>query len=149
MSLRNINRDQAAQSLCDFVLGMDIKLAELKEWRPEDEDDQVNISEEFSFIHVLGVPSFDFARWAVVRAGWVSPLKESDLQKRINEKAKKISSYQAAVQKMWLLVIADATKPSSQIKAKPDFTVDSIASPFQRTFFYRYPDSYMELCVGN
>lgn len=148
MSLRTINRDKAARAICDFVLALGITTSEHIDWRPENcEDPQIQLPEQIAFVHALGVPSFDMAHWAVARAGWVAPLREAPLQQRINEKAKRISAYQNAIPINWLLVVADAMKPSSLIEVKPDFATNNLQSPFDRTFFYRHPDDFIELCV--
>ena len=148
MSLRDINRDKAAQVICDFVLALGITASERIDWRPEDyEDQQIQLPEQLAFVHALGVPSFDMAHWAVARAGWVAPLREASLQQRINEKAKRIAAYQNAIQTNWLLVVADAMKPSSLIEPNSDLATNNLQSPFDRTFFYRHPDRFIELCV--
>lgn len=147
VSLRDINRDKTAQALCDFVLELDLAASEYKDWRPESfEEQQSQLPDEIAFVHALGVPSFDMAHWSVPRAGWVAPLREEPLQQRINEKAKRIASYQKAAGSNWLLIVAGARKPSSLIEIKSDFSSGNLKSPFDRTFFYQYPDGFIELC---
>lgn len=143
--LRGLNRDKTAQTLCDYVLSLNLSLWQRVDWRPEDFDSAV--PDEISFIHALGVPSFDMAHWGVARAGWVAPLKHGQLQERIDEKAKRLSKYQDSVAENWLLVVADAMKPSSLIQAQSDFDACVVQSPFDRTFFYRHPDSFLELGI--
>ena len=147
MSLRDINRDKTAQALRDFVLELNLAPSEYKDWHPESiEGQQARLPDEIAFVHALGVPSFDMAHWSVARAGWVAPLREELLQQRINEKAKRIKSYQNTIDSNWLLIVADAMKPSSLIEIKPDFSSSNLTSPFDRTFFYRHPDDFIELC---
>ena len=148
ISLRDVNRDKAAQAICDFLLGLGLTAFERIDWRPEDSyDRQIQLPEQIAFVHALGVPSFDRAHWAVARTGWVAPRRKAPLQQRINEKAKRIVAYQNAIQTNWLLIVADAMKPSSLIEANSDFAANNIQSPFDRTFFYRHPDGFIELCV--
>lgn len=99
LSLRNINRDKAAHALCNFVLGLDITVSERIDWRPEDEE-QAQLPEEFSFVHVLGVPEYDFAHWAVARAGWVSPLKQGEpsIANQCESKANRVVSERGSYQ---------------------------------------------------
>jgi len=150
MSLRDINRDNTAQAICDFVLTLNIAVSEHIDWRPEDcQNQQIQLPEQIAFIHALGIPSFDMAHWGVARVGWVASLEEAPLQQRINEKAKRIAAYRSVTPTNWLLVVADAMKPSSLIKAKSDFSANNLQSPFDRTFFYRHPDDFIELCVGS
>lgn len=148
MSLREINRDRTAQALCNFLLQLNLEVSERRVWCPDDMDEQLSeLPEEISFVQALGVPSYDMAHWAVARAGWVAPLNVAPLQQRITEKAKRIESYRNAVNTNWLLIVADAMKPSSFIEIKSDFAEEGLQSPFDRTFFYRHPDGFVELCL--
>jgi hypothetical protein len=143
VSLRNLNRDKTAEALCNFVLDLNLSLWQRVDWRPEELDGP--LPDEISFIHALGVPSYDMAHWGIARAGWVAPLVPSPVQQRVNEKAKRLPKYQDVISENWLLLVADAMWPSSLIEAKPDFDAQAIVSPFCRTFFYRHPDSFLEL----
>lgn len=141
--LRSLSRDETAQMLCDYVLGLNLCLWQRVDWRPEEEDGP--LPDEISFVHALGIPNFDMAHWGVARAGWVAPLIAAPLQERIDAKAKRLSKYQDAIAENWLLIVADAMKPSSLIEAKADFDAKAVLSPFNRTFFYRHPDGFLEL----
>jgi len=144
--LRHLERDKTSQMLCDHVRGMNLSLWQRVDWRPEECDSP--LPDEISFVHALGVPSFDMAHWGVARAGWVAPLRLVQLQERIDAKANRLPTYQDVIAENWLLVIADAMKPSSLIEAKPDFDAQAVLSPFSRTFFYRHPSSFLELNVA-
>jgi hypothetical protein len=143
LNLRNLNRDKTAEALCHFVLGLNLSLWQRVDRRPEELNGP--LPDEISLIHALGVPTFDMAHWGVARAGWVAPLVLSPVQQRIDEKAKRISKYQETISENWLLIVADAMRPSSLIEAKPGFDAQAIVSPFGRTFFCRHPDSFLEL----
>jgi len=142
-SLRGLNRDKSAQMLSDYVRGLNLSPGVHINARPEELDG--SLPDEISFVHALGVPSFDMAHWSVARAGWVAPLTLATLQERIDAKAKRLSRYKDAIAANWLLIVADARRPSSQIEAKSDFNAQAVLSPFKRTFFYRYPDRFLEL----
>ncbi len=142
-NLRGLNRDAAALALCDYVLSLNLSLWQRVDWKPEELDSP--LPHEISFVHALGVPSFDMAHWGVARGGWVAPLAPDLLQERIDAKAKRLPKYQGAVPENWLLIVADAMKPSSLIEAKPDFDTSSVRSPFARTFLYVRPNKVLEL----
>lgn len=144
-NLRDIDRDTTAQILCDYILSL--KLAPSQVINFKSEDDNSPLPDEISFVHACGVPSLDMSHWCVARAGWVANLAASKLQDRIDIKAKLLPKYQNSVSENWLVVVADATKPSGQIRANDDFDPRAIQSPFARTFFYRYPESALELGV--
>ncbi len=144
--LRRLDRDKTSQMLCDFVRGMSLSLWQRVDWRPEERDSP--LPDEISFVRALGVPSFDMAHWSVARAGWVAPLTLVPLQERIDAKANRLPAYRDAIAENWLLVVADAMKPSSLIEANPDFGAQAVRSPFSRTFFYRHPDSFQELSAA-
>jgi hypothetical protein len=83
------------------------------------------------------------AHWSVARAGWVAPLKAEPLQARVDEKARRLPTYEVSISENWLVVVANAMNPSQLLEAKPDFQPDKIASPFARTYFYRHPDAFV------
>lgn len=136
--LRNLNRDQTAYELASFIQKLNLAEGQHVDWRPEELDGPLPY--EVSFVHALGVPSFEMAHWGVARAGWVAPLEVTPLQARIDEKSKRLPTYQSTISENWLLIVADATKPSQLIEIKDDFEPQRVSSPFARTFFYRHPD---------
>ena len=137
--LRRLNRDETAKSLATFVQRLNLSEWQRIDWRPEELDDPLPYV--VSFVHALGVPSFEMACWSVARAGWVAPLSASALQARIYKKAKRLPTYRCTVAENWLLIVADTMKPSQLIKAKDNFDPSSVSSPFVRTFFYTHPNN--------
>lgn len=135
--LRNLNRDRTAKELAAFVHGLNLSEWQRVDWVPEELDGR--LPNAISFVHAIGVPSPDMEHWSVARAGWVAPLETISIQARVNEKAKRLPTYQDAMAENWLLIVADATKPSQLIEAKDDFDPRAVSSPFARTFFYRHP----------
>lgn len=136
--LRRLNRDRTAKALAAFVHGLNLSEWQRFDWVSEELDGP--LPNEVSFVHALGVPSFDMAHWSVARAGWVAPLAAISLQARVDEKAKRLPTYQDTMAENWLLIVADAMNPSQLIEAKDDFNPRAVSSPFARTFFYRHPD---------
>lgn len=149
--LSNLNRDKTARILCDFMKKMNLSLWQRGNWRFSElqDDEESPLPEEISFIHALGVPSYDMGHWDVARAGWVASLSPESLQERIEAKAKRLLEYKNIIPENWLLVVADAMKPSSSIEASKEFDHNAVTSPFSRTFFYRYPDGFLELRAPN
>jgi hypothetical protein len=135
--LRALNRDQMARALASFI--QELKLVEWQrvDWRPEEIDGP--LPQEIAFVHALGVPSLELSHWTVVRAGWAAPLTAEAIQARIAEKSARLPKYQETVRENWLVVVADATRPSQLFESDPQFDASSISSPFSRTFFYSYP----------
>jgi hypothetical protein len=84
------------------------------------------------------VPDRRFARWTVARPGLVATLTPKHIQEVIDKKAKKINSYKKKAEEVWLLIVADRTRPSQKFSVMPDFPLSSISSPFARTFYYGY-----------
>jgi len=136
--LRNLNRDRTADELASFVRNLNLIEWQRFYWRPEDFESP--LLEDISFVHALGVPSPEMSHWAVVRAGWAAPLTAGALQARVNEKAMRLSKYRETVRENWLVVIADATKPSGLFDARSRVEAGGVSSPFSRTFFYAHPD---------
>lgn len=136
--LRNLRRDHTANELAAFIRNLDLRERQRVDWRPEEGD--APLPEEISFVHALGVQSFDMAHWAVARAGWAAPLTLEALQSRIDQKAPRLIKYQDTVVENWLIVVADATNPSGLFDTSLQFDASKLSSPFSRTFFYGYPD---------
>jgi len=141
--LSHLNRDGTAELLCEFVRGLNLATWQRVDWRPS--FPRSTLPDEVSFVHVLGVPSFDMVHWGVARAGWVAPLKPELLQRRIDSKAQRIETYQTAVDEVWLLVVADSFRPSSLVRLGSDFDGSVIRSPFARTYIFERPDTVVEL----
>jgi hypothetical protein len=135
--LRGLNRNQTASALASFIQGLNLGEGKRVDWLPERLDGQ--LPNEISFVHALGVPSFQMAHWGVARAGYVAPLGADALQLRIEDKATRLQNYMESVSENWLIIVADSTKPSQMFEAIADFDPATISSPFARTFFYRYP----------
>jgi len=136
--LSKLGRGQTATALANLIQRFNLPELQSIDCFPNETD---LLPYEVSFIHALRVPSFDMARWVVAGAGWVVPLAAAHLQARVDEKAKRLSAYNDAIAENWLLVIADAVRPSQLIAAKDDFDPRGVSSPFDRTFFYRHPDN--------
>lgn len=134
---RKLHRDRTANDLAAFVRNLDLREGQRADWRPEEFDGP--LPEEISFVHAIGVPTFDMAHWAVARAGWAAPLTPEVLQSRLDEKAQRLLKYQDAVEENWLIVVADATKPSGLFDTSSQFDASRLSSPFSRTFFYGHP----------
>lgn len=142
-NLQALHRDQTAYILCECIRSLNLSLWQSVDLRREELKDL--LPDEISFVHALGVPGYDMAHWGVARAGWAAPLTPLQLQERIDAKAKRLPKYEDAITENWLLIVADTTKPSSLVRAGPSLNSHAILSPFARTYFYGYPDSFLEL----
>jgi hypothetical protein len=136
--LRKLNRDRTANDLATFVRTLNLTEWQRVDWRPGDFEGP--LPEEISFVHALGVPGREMAHWTVARAGWAAPVTVGALQMRVDEKAMRLPKYRETVAENWLLVIADATKPSGLFDARSQIETGVVSSPFSRTYFYGYPD---------
>jgi hypothetical protein len=139
--LRRLNRDRLSEALAGFVIKLALEPWQRVDWRPDFVSK--SLPDEVSFLHALGTPSQEMAHWSVARAGWVAPLKAEPLQARVDEKARRLPTYELSISENWLVVVANAMNPSQLLEAKPDFQPDKIASPFARTYFYRHPDAFV------
>jgi hypothetical protein len=108
------------------------------ELRPEDFEGL--LPDEISSLRALGVPTFEMAHWAVLRAGWAARVTVQALQARVDEKRKRLPKYQETVKENWLVIVADATKPSGLFDERSEFDARGISSPFSKTFLYGYPN---------
>lgn len=141
--LGRLNRDKTAKLISDFILEMNLPHEQAASWRSEDYESQ--LPDEISCIHALRVPDNDMEHWGVSGVGWFAPLKVSALQERVDDKAKRLQEYRKAVEENWLIIIADTMSPSAFFEAKSDFDAQAILSPFNRTFYYQFPNRVIEL----
>lgn len=136
--LRKLHRDRTATDLATFVRNLNLTEWQRVDWRPEDLEGP--LAEEISFVHALGVPRHEMAHWTVARAGWAASLTVGTLQTRVDEKAIRLLKYRETVAENWLIIIADATKPSGLFDTRSQIEAGVVSSPFSRTYFYGYPD---------
>jgi hypothetical protein len=137
-------RKQIAELIADKIQDMVYgNSSEVVDWRPDVLDNGAQLlSEAVAFIHICRVPVKRFAHWTVMRPGIVANLTPNDLQDRINLKARKLKSYRKnkSIQEIWLLMVADRMRPSQRLHRRSDFPLESLSSPFAKTFYYCYAD---------
>lgn len=139
ITLHKKKGDQIAKLIAHQIQSMSLQNSQIGNWRSSEDENEGNLlSESVVLIHACGVPEQRFARWSVARAGLVATLACKHLQEAIDKKAKKISAYKKYAEEIWLLIVADRTRPSGKFSVTPDFPLDSISSPFTRTFYYGY-----------
>ncbi len=130
--------EMIAHKIQDMVSGSSSKVVE---WKPDVLDKEAKLlSETVAFIHIYRVPEERFARWTVMRAGLVVKLTPKHLQDRINIKSQKLKSYREDKNfgEIWLLLVADRTRPSQKFERRSDSSFNSLSSPFDKTFYYCY-----------
>jgi hypothetical protein len=131
--------DQIAKLIADQIQSMSRQDSEGAVWRSRENEKEENaLSEWVIFISTWKVPELRFARWSPNSAGLVSTLTPARLQEEIDKKASRISVYKKRAEDIWLLIVADRTRPSQKFSVMPNFPLDSISSPFAKTFYYGY-----------
>ncbi len=73
--------------------------------------------------------------WSVPMSGYLRPDFVDDLQARITAKARRHKSYRRAIERCWLLVVANGFAPSSLFDPSGPALSHVYESPFERTFF--------------
>jgi len=142
---------QIAKLIASQIQSMSLKNSQVVNWRPSDDKNEKHpLSESVVLIHALGVPELRFARWTVARAGFVVTLAPRHLQAVIDKKANKINDYKKYAEEIWLLTVADRTRPSQNLSVAPDFPLESVSSPFTKTYYYGYAaEEVIDLTNGN
>ena len=131
--------DQIAELIAHQIQSMSLQNSQAVAWRSsEDENEERSLSESVAIIHTSRVPELRFARWTVARPGLVATLTLKHLQEVIDKKAEKIGAYKKYAEEIWLLIVADRTRPSQKFSVAPDLPLDSVSSPFTKTFYYCY-----------
>lgn len=134
-------RKQIAELIADKIRDMAAGNSLEVNWKPVVGDNGAPLlSEAVAFIHIRRVPEKRFARWSVARAGHVANLTLKHLQDQINLKARKLKSYRknTNIKEIWLLMVADRTRPSQMLHRRPDLPLESLSSPFSKTLYYCY-----------
>ena len=132
------NRDQISELIAHQIQIMNLPNSQKAQWRSSEDEYGHPLSESVTYIHSYRVPERRFARWTVARAGLVTTLTPKHIQEEIGKKAKKLDAYKKHAEEIWLLIVADRTRPSQQFSDAPDFPLDSVSSPFTKTFYYDY-----------
>jgi hypothetical protein len=131
--------DQIAELIAHQIQTMSLQNSQAVAWRSsEDENEERSLSESVAIIQTYRVPELRFARWTVAGPGLVATLTPKHLQEVIDKKAKKINGYKKVAEEIWLLIVVDRTRSSQKISVMPDFPLNSISSPFAKTFYYDY-----------
>ena len=108
--------DQIAELIAHQIQSMSLKNSQAVAWRSsEDENDERSLSESVAIIRTYKVPDLRFARWTVARPGLVATLTRKHLQEVIDKKAEKINAYKKRAEEIWLLIVADRTRPSQKL----------------------------------
>jgi len=128
--------DQIAELIAHQIQSMSPQNSQAVAWRSSEAEIEHPLSESVFLIQTQGVPELRFARWTVARPGLVAPLTPKRLQEAIDKKATKINAYKKHAEEIWLLIVADRTLPSQMFSVAPDFPLDSVSSPFAKTFYY-------------
>ncbi len=132
--------DQVADQIANEIEKSNLQDSQKFRWSSREAETDHPLSESVFLIHAQGVPERRFARWTVARPGLVAALPPKHLQDVIDKKAKKINEYKTIAEEIWLLIVADRARPSQMFSVTPDFPLDSISSPFTRTFLCSHVD---------
>lgn len=124
-----------AHLIADQVINMSRPDSGANEWRSCGDEEGNPLSEWVSLISVCRAPAH-LARWTAEGAGVIASLNASRIQKEIDKKAFKLDAYKKWAREIWLLMVADRTRPSQLFSLTPDFNVESISSPFAKTFYF-------------
>lgn len=131
------NRDRVAELLAYQIIDMTLQNPYCAEWRPGTFAVEDNLlCESVDFIHVSQVLDEQFARWTTPNVGLVATLTPEHLLRAVNKKKGKINNYKLRVSEIWLVMVADRELPSQKFQCPPNFSVVSLSSPFDRTFYY-------------
>jgi hypothetical protein len=136
VALDKKNGDRIAELIARQIQSMSLQNSHAAAWRSsEDENDEHPLSGSVDIIHTSRVPE-RLALWTVARPGLVANLTPKRLQEEIDKKASKITAYKNRAAEIWLLIVVDRTRSSQKFCAAPDFPLNSISSPFAKTFYY-------------
>jgi hypothetical protein len=130
---------QIAELIANKV--QDMVSEKVDRWSAATDDGSQLLIEAVSRIFIRKVREKGFAHWKVMRPGIVANLTLEHLQDRINLKAQKLKSYRRNqhIEEIWLLMVADRTRPSQMLQRRLDLPLESLSSRFDKTFYYSFP----------
>lgn len=134
--VQQIRRDQTAETLAEFVLGLPLRPGDYRSLKPYSADPWPAGVPELTFMNVLAMPDRGTGHWTVPKGGWMAPLDAARLQPIINEKAAKLTEYRKAAPEVWLLIATDGLRPSQFFDASTSKGLaGTLASSFDRTYY--------------
>jgi hypothetical protein len=120
----------------------------LQRWRPSKLwlQRRLRLSRTGATLYVTALPreAGRYQRWrcASNSAGWVRQADDL-VSAAIAKKAAKLSVYRKAVDRIALLVVADATRTSGMLRPSGDLRVPN--QGFEAIYFYRHPEAAVQL----
>jgi hypothetical protein len=138
ITLGTTKGDQIADQIANEIQKLNLQNSQKFRWSSSEAETDHPLSESVFLIHAQGVPDLRFAHWTVARPGLAAPLTPKRLQDVIDKKATKINEYKKIAEEIWLLIVADRTRPSRMFFVASDFPLDSVTSPFTKTFYCDY-----------
>jgi hypothetical protein len=99
-----------------------------------------SLPQEVSSLSIRRKEIFTKNLWVSTRASFIPTLTPLDLQKRIQEKEDKVSSYREKCSQVWLLIVANGLEPSTFCKLAPEIEGFRFETDFDRVFFLHYAD---------
>jgi hypothetical protein len=125
-------------------------LADLVEVHLPEQDGEVTIKHphpgwrslprEVSYLSIRRKRILSKNLWVPTRGAFVPTLTPLDLQKRIEEKEDRVTSYRQKCSQVWLLIVANGFEPSTFGELAPEIEDFSFETNFDRVFFLHHAD---------
>ena len=138
-SVRSLRRDETSVQLAEYVRRLNLapyEKSDAYEW-------QGNLPVGIASAHVTGIPQHSMGHWGAAQSGWVEPVTEQLLQQSIDAKATRLVEYRRNNSEVWLAIVVYGMRASGLVEVREDFNPRAVASPFERTYFYRHPDRHV------
>ena len=81
--------------------------------------------------------------WTSVRGAFVPTLTPPRLQKKMQNKEAKVSSYRQQCREVWLLIVARGFEPSTNVDLGSEVEAHEFETTFHRVFFLHHFDEYV------
>ncbi len=98
---------------------------------------------EVSYLSIRSNEIFSTNLWVSTRGAFIPTLTPFDLQKRIEEKEGKITSYRQKCSQVWLLIVANGFESSTFGELAPEIQEFSFETSFDRVFFLHHADEFV------
>ncbi|MGH0033933.1 MAG: hypothetical protein ACQGVK_02780 [Myxococcota bacterium] len=96
-----------------------------------------------SFVVVRGIPGSITPRWQLIPPGWAKVFAPSDVESVLSAKNALYTEYSENADAVWLLIVADGSKPPGMFSAPAEPSIDLPHSSFDKTYLLCEPSRFM------
>lgn len=112
-------------------------------------ENSINFPNEIAMLHINAHSLGKETKWFCSSAGWIPEVTPEDIQKKINHKETKLSSYKSRCSEIWLLLVIDDLRIPSSVDSSREASTYQYSTRFDRVFiFWNSTRCFIELLLA-